>query len=139
VIFLNWCGAVGYCKKKEWKIKTIRVKPKDREIGVLTVEQTKALLAELNPKYRTPMAIMLFAGLRPQGEMEKLKYEHITHGKWIDVPASKTPNSIIAMGVLYFGFNSASKAFVCSTVRTPISLSFGLTRIVLIFHSFFLQ
>ena len=95
VIFLNWCGSVGYCKKKEWKIKTIRVKPKDREIGVLTVEQTKALLAELNPKYRTPMAIMLFAGLRPQGEMEKLKYEHITHGKWIDVPASKTPKRLI--------------------------------------------
>jgi hypothetical protein len=95
VIFLNWCGAVGYCRKKEWKIKTIRVKPKAREIGVLTVGQTKALLAEINPKYRTPMAIMLFAGLRPQGEMEKLKYEHISHGKWIDVPASKTPKRLI--------------------------------------------
>ena len=86
---------MGYCKKEEWKVKTIRVKPKDREIGVLTVEQTKALLAELMPKYRTPLAIMLFAGLRPQGEMAKLKYEHITWGKWIDVPASKTPRRLI--------------------------------------------
>lgn len=95
VILFNWCGAVGYCKKKEWKIKTIRVKPKDREIGVLTAKQAEALLLEINPKYQPALAIMLFAGLRPQGEMGKLKYEHIKHGEWIDVPASKTPKRLI--------------------------------------------
>ena|SRR6056300_405620 len=95
VIFLNWCGAVGYCEKREWKIKTIRVKPKDREIGILTVDQAKLLLKNILPQHQAALAITLFAGLRPQGEMEKLKYEHIKHGEWIDVPSSKTPQRLI--------------------------------------------
>ena len=39
---------------------------------------------------------MLFAGLRPQGEMEKLDYSHIKHGESISVPASKTPSRFIS-------------------------------------------
>jgi len=95
VIFLNWCGLMGYCNKKEWKIKTLRTNPTPREIGILTVEHTESYLKSINPKYRPATALMLFAGIRPQGEMTKLKYSDINHGKWIDVPASKTPSRLI--------------------------------------------
>ena len=95
VIFLNWCGLMGYSRKKEWKIKTLRTTTKPREVGILTVEQSIDYINAVAPKYQPATAIMLFAGLRPQGEMEKLKYSHIKYGEWIDVPASKTPNRLI--------------------------------------------
>ena len=105
VIFLNWCGLMGYCKKTKWEIKTLRMPPKEREIGILTPKQAELLLNEDGgernnsrswEKYKPSLAIMLFAGLRPQGEMEKLDYSHIKHGESISVPASKTPSRFIS-------------------------------------------
>lgn len=95
VIFLNWCGLMGYCQRMEWKIKTLRMPPKDREIGVLTPVQTEELLNAVLPQYKPALAIMLFAGIRPQGEMSKLDYSNIKHGDSISVPASKTPARLI--------------------------------------------
>lgn len=95
VIFLNWCGVMGYSSKKKWEVKTLRMKKVDREIGVLSVEQAESLLKGMNPTHVPAMAIMLFAGVRPMGEMEKLNYSHIKHGVSIDIPASKTPKRLI--------------------------------------------
>jgi hypothetical protein len=104
VIFLNWCGLLGYCRKTKWEIKTLRMPPREREIGILTPKQVERLLNEDGgernnsrswEKYRPSLAIMFFAGLRPQGEMEKLDYSDIKHGESISVPASKTPSRFI--------------------------------------------
>jgi hypothetical protein len=92
VIFLNWCGLMGYCERTKWEVKTLRMPPKDREIGILTHEHAKALINEVLPKYQPALALMMFAGIRPQGEMQKLDYSHIEHGDYINIPSSKTPS-----------------------------------------------
>ena len=38
---------------------------------------------------------MLFAGVRPMGEMSKLEYSHIKHGVSITVPSSRTAKRLL--------------------------------------------
>jgi hypothetical protein len=92
-IFLNWCSFMGYAPKRQWKIAHLASKQKPRVIGILSSEEAEGLLNEIGESHRPALAIMLYSGIRPNGEMSKLKYSDIKHGKWIDVrdEVAKTP------------------------------------------------
>lgn len=106
-VFLNWCSFMGYAPKRQWKIEHLASKQKPRVIGILSPEEAERLLDEMKDQFlvsgqskrrgfeshQPAMAIMLYAGVRPNGEMSKLKYSDIKWGEWIDVrdEVAKTP------------------------------------------------
>jgi hypothetical protein len=94
-IFLKWCSHNDYASERDWTITLLKSKAPTRTIGILTPDQTWGILHEVNERYRPAVAIMLFAGIRPLGEMSKLDYSDIRHGDSIDVPESKTPERLI--------------------------------------------
>jgi hypothetical protein len=85
-IFLEWCTHKGLAPQRDWKIKTLNVKAKPRQIGILNPDESVSLLMEINPVHQPAMALMLFTGIRPEGEMSRLTYGKINWGKWIEIP-----------------------------------------------------
>lgn len=96
-IFMAWCAKHGYggnvhtwymntnpCLKNSKK-KTYFKLPE-----ILSVEQARALLDQLDKKYKPCMAIMLFTGIRPEVEMLSLDYSSIRWGKTIGLKAELT-------------------------------------------------
>lgn len=85
-IFLRWCHYMDYTPQKEWSIPLLNVKDNKSSIGIITPKQAYELLHEIKPSHRPAFALMCFTGIRPLGEMERLDYEHIKWGEYIDVP-----------------------------------------------------
>ena len=85
-IFLKWCSRKEYTSEKNWKIEIQKVKYNVKEIGILNIEEARALLKEINPDHQPALAMMLFLGVRPNGEMSRLQYKHIQWGKSVKIP-----------------------------------------------------
>lgn len=85
-IFLKWCSHKDYAPEKDWTIKILNVDTPSKKIGILTPAQAHGLLDEINPAHQPAMALMLFTGIRPEGEMSRLRYENIKWGNHIKIP-----------------------------------------------------
>jgi hypothetical protein len=96
-IFMAWCAKAGFGQNPlDWYHKTNpelaweKGKKFSRLPGICTPEQTKALLLTMPEKYRPALAIMFFTGIRPEQEMNMLRYSDIRHGKTIHLQAERT-------------------------------------------------
>ena len=85
-IFLSWCSHKEYAPERDWTIKILNVDTPSKKIGILTPAQAHGLLKEINPAHQPAMALMLFTGIRPEGEMSRLRYENIKWGNHIKIP-----------------------------------------------------
>lgn len=82
VTFLNWCGNED--QGRAWvqpykfsKLSWTRLNEDERKVGILEPEDARLLMEGVLPKYRAGMALSLFAGIRPKGELSKLQWEHV--------------------------------------------------------------
>jgi integrase len=76
--FFRWCGQRGYCDPKENPVDGIK-KPKvrsDHEPATYSQDQLRVLLELAEPRFRSLIALMAFAGLRPM-EAERLCWEQV--------------------------------------------------------------
>lgn len=96
-IFMAWCAKQGYGQNPlDWYHKTNpdlaweKQKKFHSLPGICTPEETKALLMAMPEKYRPAMAIMFFTGIRPEMEMQMLRYSDIKYGKNIRLQAERT-------------------------------------------------
>ena len=96
-IFMAWCAKQGFGQNPlDWYHKTNpelawkKGKVYSSLPGICTPEQTKALLLAMPEKYRPAMAVMFFTGIRPEMEMNMLRYSDIRHGKTIHLRAERT-------------------------------------------------
>ena len=96
-IFMAWCAKQGFGQNPlDWYHKTnpelawTKGKVYSSLPGICAPEQTKALLLAMPEKYRPAMAIMFFTGIRPEMEMNMLRYSDIRHGKTIHLRAERT-------------------------------------------------
>ena len=96
-IFMGWCAKKGYGgDAAKWYIQTNPdLKMTKKKVffklpGILQVAEAKALLDEIDEKYKPALAIMLFTGIRPEGEMSTLRYSDIRWGKSIGLKAEHT-------------------------------------------------
>ena len=85
-IFLKWCSRKEYTSEQNWKIEIQKVKYNVKEIGILGIEEARALLNEINRDHQPALAMMFFLGVRPNGEMSRLQYKHIQWGKSVKIP-----------------------------------------------------
>ena len=98
VAFLNWCGNED--QGRAWvppykfsKLKWTRLKEDEKHVGILEPGEAKLIMEGILPKYKAGMALSLFAGIRPMGELVKLRWEDIQFPRKrivIDGSASKT-------------------------------------------------
>lgn len=95
--FMAWCGRQGYgTDKNQWFVKnneSLKITQKKvfyKAPPILKVNETKALLAAMPPKYKPAMALALFTGIRPEGELSYLDYADIEHGERICLQAEIT-------------------------------------------------
>jgi integrase len=96
-IFMAWCAKKGYGQNvSDWYMQTnpdLKMNTKKVFLklpGILQVEEAKALLDEIDEKYKPGLAIMLFTGIRPEVEMATLRYSDIRWGKSIGLKAEHT-------------------------------------------------
>ncbi|MDA0725935.1 MAG: hypothetical protein O3A82_10125 [Verrucomicrobia bacterium] len=87
-IFMAWCAKQGFGQNPlDWYHNTNSAlawekgKVFSRLPGISTPEQTKALLVFMPSKFRSALAIMFFTGIRPELEMQMLRYSDIRHGR----------------------------------------------------------
>ncbi len=89
-VLFNYGLARGYCLANPVKA-TGKAKEVDRPPGILTVAQAGHLLAHADAEMLPALAIGLFAGLRPESETWKLRWEHVDfESRLIDVAADRT-------------------------------------------------
>ena len=95
--FMAWCAKKGYGQSvSDWYMQTNPdLKMTKKKVffklpGILQVAEAKSLLDEIDEKYKPALAIMLFAGIRPEGEMSTLRYSDIRWGKSIGLKAEHT-------------------------------------------------
>ena len=96
-IFMAWCGKQKYgTNKNDWYIKDneslklVQKKVFFKLPEILSVDETKGLLRAMPDKYKPAMAIALFTGIRPEGELSLLKYSDIQFGERIGLKAEIT-------------------------------------------------
>ena len=96
-IFLAWCAREGYGQgKSTWYSATNKDIAIDEKKtfhklpGICSVEETKALLDTIHPKYKPTMALMFFTGIRAEMEMTMLRHSDIQFGKRICLEAERT-------------------------------------------------
>jgi integrase len=88
----SYCEKHGYCRTNEAK-KTERAKDVDKPAGILTVQQTIALLNACDDDILPYVAVSLFAGLRA-AEVQKLDWSEIDlDSGHIEVAAAKSKTS----------------------------------------------
>ena len=82
VTFLNWCGNED--QGRDWippfkftKLSWEKLAEDEKQIGILTPEDAEDLLDDILPKYQAGYALALFAGIRPMGELSKLRWDAI--------------------------------------------------------------
>jgi hypothetical protein len=95
--FMAWCGKKGYgANEKDWYIKDneslklVQKKVFFKLPGILQVEEARSLLEAMPDKYKPAMAIALFTGIRPEGELSLLQYSDIQYGERIGLKAEIT-------------------------------------------------
>ncbi len=89
-VLFNYGVARGYCLANPIK-QTAKAKEVDRPPGILSVAQSANLLAHGGPEILPAIALGLFAGLRPESETWKLRWEDIDfESRLIDVAAERT-------------------------------------------------
>ena len=89
-VLFNYGVARGYCLANPIK-QTAKVKEVDRPPGILSVAQSARLLAHAGPEILPAIALGFFAGLRPESETWKLRWEDIDFdSRLIDVAADRT-------------------------------------------------
>lgn len=81
VAFLNWCGNEDqgrrYVQPRMFlELKWKKVVEDEPEIGFLTVEEARDLMNSMTDKYKAPMALALFAGLR-SWEISRIEWKDI--------------------------------------------------------------
>lgn len=92
-VAFNYGVARGYCLANPIT-KTAKAKEIDRPPGILSVAQAARLLQHTGPELLPAVAIGLFAGLRPESETAKLRWEHLDFdSRLIDVAADRTKTS----------------------------------------------
>jgi integrase len=96
-IFMAWCAKQGFgANVTDWYMQTNpELKMTTKKVffklpGILQVEEARALLKEIDEKYKPALAIMLFTGIRPEMEMATLMYSDIRWGKSIGLKAEHT-------------------------------------------------
>jgi len=96
-IFMAWCAKQGFgANVSDWYMQTNPdLKMTTKKVffklpGILQVEEARALLGEIDEKYKPALAIMLFTGIRPEMEMATLRYSDIRWGKSIGLKAEHT-------------------------------------------------
>ena len=96
-IFMAWCAKKGFGGHvQDWYVSTnpCLKSPKKKTYhklpGILRVDEARALLEEIDKKYKPALAIMLFTGIRPEMEMATLRYSDIRWGKSIGLKAEHT-------------------------------------------------
>ena len=97
-MLMAWCGQKKLgARENDWYIKSnedLRVGESEKSFkelpGILSIEETEALLDAMPKQYKPAMAITLFTGIRPEIEMDTLDYSHIQHGKRIGLKAHFT-------------------------------------------------
>jgi len=96
-IFMAWCAKQGFgANVSDWYMQTNPdLKMTTKKVffklpGILQVEEAKALLDEIDEKYKPALAIMLFTGIRPEMEMATLRYSDVRWGKSIGLKAEHT-------------------------------------------------
>jgi len=96
-IFMAWCAKQGFgANVTDWYMQTNpELKMTTKKVffklpDILQVEEARALLDEIDEKYKPALAIMLFTGIRPEMEMATLRYSDIRWGKAIGLKAEHT-------------------------------------------------
>ncbi len=82
VCFFNWCGNEDQGRK--WvppyhfsKLKWSRLKEDETTVGILYPDEVEDLLGDILEKYRAGFALAFFAGIRPMGELDRLRWDDI--------------------------------------------------------------
>jgi integrase len=79
---------------KDPTLKVARAKVTPAKPGILSVDEAWGLLAAAGPDMRAPLALLLFAGLRPMAELLRLDWSAINFGdRSIDIGSSKNSAS----------------------------------------------
>lgn len=89
--WLRWCARQGWADPERWRdaVTWDAVRQDAPEIGILTPEQLRATLDALPEYLRVTLAIAAFTGIRPRGELERLRWEHLdASAELIRIPAS---------------------------------------------------
>ena len=82
VAFLNWCGNLDQGRnwipafkfsKLSWK----RLREDQKAVGILEPAEARLLMEGITDEYKAAMALTLFAGIRPYGELSALQWEDI--------------------------------------------------------------
>jgi len=88
IVLFNYAVRNGYCERNPVDL-TVRPRLPETEIGILTPEQTEALLEVTEGDIRAFLAIGAFAGLR-RSEIERLEWNEVDlEGRLIEVAAKK--------------------------------------------------
>jgi integrase len=95
--FMAWCAKQNLGSNvTDWyfqtnpDLKIAKKKTYSKLPEIVTPEQAEGLLNEITDKYRPALALMLFAGIRPEIEMLTLDYSTIRWGKSIGLRAEHT-------------------------------------------------
>lgn len=91
--FLRWCARKGYADPSRWRepIKWDIWLNDEHSIGILRPGQVRVLLNRLAPRLRLPLALCCLTGIRPKGELERLRWEHVDfRARTITLPGSVT-------------------------------------------------
>lgn len=82
VSFFNWCGNED--QGRTWlppykfsKLQWTRLAEDETGVGILYPDEAEDILNGILPKYRAGMALALFAGIRPMGELDRLRWDDI--------------------------------------------------------------
>lgn len=89
--WLRWCGRQGFVDPDRWRdpLRWQESLSDDRAIGILRPAQLRLLLRRLPQQHRFPVALCCFTGIRPKGELDRLRWEHIDERRRvIELPGS---------------------------------------------------
>lgn len=91
--FLRWCARQGWCDAGIWAAAVpLPDRREDKvQVGILRPAVLRILLRRLPDEYRAALAICCLTGLRPLGELCRLRWDHIdTRRRVIELPGSVT-------------------------------------------------
>jgi len=91
--WLRWCASQGWIQAEVAEgITWTSTKTDERRVGILTPEQTAALMQEAPRQYWSAWALLLFAGVRP-AEVQRMEWSAVDFEGWtitIEGAVSKT-------------------------------------------------
>ena len=87
--WMRWCGRKGLVDPNLWRdpLKWETTLSDGKSIGILRPAQLYLLMRRLPERLRFPLAVCCFTGLRPRGELERLRWDMIDRRRQvIDIP-----------------------------------------------------